>query len=141
MGIKTRNPISARRLEQRLLEARGKAFRDACTNAKDQILDRTTVEGKDYSGKPFKKYSDLYAAKRAKEKRRVSPPDLTITGQMMQGLDVQFQDLGDGREVAEFYFKNGTGGYARFVNEVREFFRLSREQLTEIKNRIRKATR
>lgn len=142
MGIKTRNPISARGLEERILEVRTKSFQVACQTALDQIIDRTQNQGRDYTGRPFDKYSEKYAAKRQKTGRRVSPPDLTFTGEMLQALKVKFDSLGNGREVAEFYFSTASAGFkARFVNEAREFFRLSKEQLTAIRNKVRKATR
>lgn len=142
MGIKTRNPISIRGLEERVLEVRTKSFQAACQNAVDEIIDRTQNQGRDYTGRPFEKYSERYAAKRQSEERRVSPPDLTYTGEMLEALKVKFESLGNGRELAEFYFSTASAAVkARFVNDAREFFRLSREQLATIKNKIRKATR
>ena len=142
MGIRIRNPIKARGLERELLDVRTKAFQVACADAKQEIIDRSQRRGQDYTGKPLKKYSEGYAEKRKKEGRQVAPPDLTWTGEMFQALQVRFESLGNGRELAEFYFDTASAAKkARFVNELREFFRLSVKQLTEIKNRIRKATR
>ena len=141
MGIKTRNPISVRGLEQRLLEARSEAFKTACEDAVAEILARTG-EGKDYRGVTFDEYSESYAAVRRRANKQIDPPNLNFTSEMVKALQVKFQDLGEGKQAAEFYFEGASASKkARFVNETREFFRLSKEQLTAIRNKIRKATR
>jgi hypothetical protein len=145
VGIRIRNPIKARGLEREILDVRTKAFQAACLDAKQEIIDRSQRRGQDYTGKTFVKYSESYARRRDLAGKRVSPPDLTgfnPGGEMLQALQVRFESLGNGRELAEFFFDTASAAKkARFVNELREFFRLSIKQLTEIKNRIRKATR
>jgi hypothetical protein len=142
MGIKLRNPVSARGLEEEMLKVRAEAFKLACINANGEIKIRSQNLGRDYTGKPFKKYSEGYAQERERLGLQVSPPNLTRTGQMFKAQQVRFQELGNAQTVAEFYFADGSAGTkAQFVNRLREFFRLSPGQLTAIKNAIRKALR
>lgn len=141
MTIKFERSVSADRLTKQILDAREKEFVAACQSELAKIKERT-LAGKDYAGKTFEKYSEAYAQKRREEGRRVYPPDLTITGQMLDALKVNFVKLGAASLLAEFYFEGAFNANKAFWNNARrEFFRLAKEQIARIDNRLRRVTR
>lgn len=72
--------------------ARSEAFWRSLGSKCINLVKRVTDSGRDFSGAPFPGYSEKYAERKAEGKvkrqasQRVSPPDLRLTGDMMQDL-------------------------------------------------------
>lgn len=52
-------------------------------------IQRRTARGIDANGSPFRPYTPAYAEKKRESGRSASPPDLTLTGQMVRSLKVK----------------------------------------------------
>ena len=110
---------------------------------KKDILVRTD-KGVDFKGKKFDNYSDSYKKFRAK-KGRGSSPDLQFTKRMLGNMTTKVgKDRGKiffsrAEEAKKAYFHTEKGvGKSRVK---REFFRLSKENIRFVKDRLNKHIR
>jgi len=93
---------------------------------------RRTQDGNDLKGKPFKGYSSAYMTKTGK----TNPPDLTLTGDMLDSLDVinvsgSKVKIGFNQsDVIPRAFNHNTGD----TLPKREFFGIMREELNTVIN-------
>lgn len=137
--IVTKN-FNLKALVEKALEKKYDAANLAMSDQVTKIKARTT-SGKDLNGKTFKKYSKNYAIIREKEKRQVSPPNLTRSGDMRRSLrredakksgDLFTVKIGFTRDIEE---KKMLGN----KDKGREFFGISDKEAKQIIKRIEKA--
>lgn len=116
------------------------------------LLDRTS-KGEDVEGIPFDDYSFSYEKLR-EAKMLPTEVDLFFTGQMLSSLTYEatkeqvklfFMDTprraSDGSRKTDRVFGKGSGKHsnaeiAYYVNEIREFFDISSEEMVEITNMV-----
>ena len=155
MGVKFSSTFSAKRILENQREAIKEVVNRAIQEERTEILSRTQ-QGKSYDGSNFPKYSDGYAALRAKFGKNTSPVDLRVTGNMLEAISTKVADSVD-KVRGEIILPNITGvplpwaknpkrvpsalEKARWVGGKRKFFGVSKEFLQRLNKRLREALR
>jgi integrase len=139
MPIEIKNAdVVIKTLEQSLekIEAR---FEQAVSDEATRIVLRTQ-QGKDVDGNSFAEYTEGYAKYRSKRGRKVSPPDLTFTGNMLASIQTTFQKTADAIIGTIFFSSAREALKARGNQEKRRFFGLSDEQVKRITDKMKNIT-
>jgi hypothetical protein len=99
--------------------------------AKTEITSRTT-QGLDVNDQTFEPYSPEYAKFRRDKGYQVTPPNLTITGNMLKSIFLKTEEKPS--SIASILLFAGAleAVKARSVNKLREFFALSPQRLEKI---------
>lgn len=121
------------------LDLSGQIFGEIATDQLARIKMKT-LKGKDYTGDPFIKYSENWAAFRSKKGRAIDKVDLFFSGQMFGAMD--YEIIGD--EVRLFFSDlmqaakaHGLHhGYAPHKLPARPFFEISADDEVKIKEQI-----
>lgn len=112
------------------------------------LIVSNAVRGLDFSGKRMREYSPGYKRQRENEGRRVSPPDMTRTGHMLQSIQLKTELVARGATVTIFFIggvniKSGQSAPVKARNVTRlgfKFFGISEEQkkkqIENIKNKV-----
>lgn len=97
-----------------------------------------TAEGKDVNSTAFDSYSNLYAMFRKKKGYPTDKVDLFFTGSMMSSMDYKATST-----TAILYFQNTQDKFggknpekAYWLNQKREFFALSAEDMNEVERMV-----
>ena len=112
-----------------------KKLERAMESAKLEIIDRT-LAGKQIDGKQFKKYSKAYAQFKQRHGRKTNV-DLTYTGRMLAAINHTVEDHGLFLLGIIDFKANEQGQKARWNQETRPFFGLSKSQQEAIKNKLK----
>jgi len=99
--------------------------------AKTEIVGRTN-QGRDVDDSTFEPYSDDYARWRKQRGYQVDPPNLTITGNMLQAIDSRIEERPGSLTGILLFAAQREAVKARSVNKLREFFALSKDRIEKI---------
>lgn len=131
-------------VKRKLEAAERQAEREAVEHV--ALIKANVDRGKGYDGSSLKPYSDSYQAYRARKGMQASPPNLRVTGNMMQSLTSSSKREGSAFVSEIFFSGGGSGGgpsaaaKARYVTDAGfKFFGYSEQQRVGIVNRIRGA--
>jgi phage gpG-like protein len=106
------------------------------------LNDETTImrarieEGRDVNDQPFDPYSDEYAEWRESKGYRVSPPNLTVTGNMLNSIASTVNENTTSFEGVVFFSDAAEAEKAKYNLEKREFFGFTDEQVNRIRDRL-----
>ena len=117
---------------QAQMRARAKRLEILLEQEAGEIIQRTQ-SGKSIEGGTFTRYSDGYAAYKAKKGRRASPPDLTFTGNMLKSIRTKITISAS--VITGFIYLLPSQAIKAFANQItyrRPFFGLSNEQKQRI---------
>jgi len=103
-------------------------------------IDKRTSAGEDVQGNDFKPYSPLYAMFRKKTGHSTSKVNLRYTGSMMSALTYEATPEGVRIYFMPTHDKKGVSNpmKAFFLNEEREFFGISKEEVELITAMVQK---
>lgn len=113
--------------------------REFATIMSDEVtaMKLRTTSGYDYKGKAFKKYAPSTIKIRKAAGRNTTFVDLTFTGKMLQSLTYNINIVGNVLKGIIFFQSPSESEKARFNLELgRDFFGISSQRLTKIKQRI-----
>jgi hypothetical protein len=138
MAVKVTSNVNIKaRIQKRLIEKQT-AFKIACIDEKAEIVSRTAA-GEDRDGNLFDKYDDKYARRREIRGEQVYPPNLTVTGDMLASVNLEFSG-----NTSAFTAKIGLIDQVQktkafWTNELRPWFGLNQKQIDYIKSEVKKA--
>lgn len=135
MGIEVKNSeVILRAVKERIDRMRSRLPQVLADEAA-RIVTRTR-KGVDVDGNPFADYTPRYAKSRRRKGRKVSPVDLTFSGDMLNAITTEVREE-PGKTVGTIFFNSAReAGKARGNQEKRRFFGLSDEQVERIKKRL-----
>lgn len=138
MSVKvTRGPMVASLIGD-ILKRQKQALAEAISDAKTEIVARTS-SGKDVTNKTFAKYTPQYADFKKSKGRKISPPDLTFTGEMLSSMRTAIYTGDTDKNITQavISFGDSKNGKKALGNmKKRNFFDLSEKQIEKIKKRI-----
>lgn len=95
-----------------------------------------TQRGQDVDGNAFPEYTPGYAERRRKRGRKVSPPDLLFTGNMLNSMQARVERTPDGATGTIYFASAREAAKAAGNQRRRKFFGLSDEQVARIKKTL-----
>lgn len=103
------------------------------------IIQQRTVAGQNVEGAPFKAYSPSYAKVRERNNDQVSPPNLTITGDMLSSIRLgQTERRKEGAIIIITPNDQVQANKIAGNDKIRKFFGLSEQQRQRIIDQINK---
>lgn len=139
MSIDFKSSFEPKRIITEILDKQEKILARALEEEITEIQERTQG-GKDAKGATFKKYSDSYAKYKSSrnskgQSRKISPPDLTYSGDMLRSITSKVQRLGAGL-LGTIFLTGNAATKARENQKTRNFFGFSKEQIQRIKDKL-----
>ena len=121
-----------------ILDAKKKVFLEAVSD-EIAIIQARTQKGLDVNDSTFAPYVPQYAKKRQANNDQVSPPNLTVTGNMLSSMRRgATTETETGISTTIEFGSSIEADKARGNMKKRNFFALSDEQVKEITNRVNK---
>lgn len=103
------------------------------------IIQQRTVAGQNVEGAPFKEYSHSYAKVRERNNDQVTPPNLTITGDMLSSIRLgQTERRKEGAVIIITPNDQVQANKIAGNDKIRKFFGLSEQQRQRIIDQINK---
>lgn len=138
MPIEVKNAEILIKLPEERLKAIDQRFEQVLSDEATQIELRT-LRGVDVNGNTFAPYEPKYAKKRGDEGRRVSPPNLLVTGNMLNAITTKVVRTLETVLGTIFFNSTQEALKARGNQQKRRFFGLSEEQVKRLTDKLRGA--
>lgn len=138
MGAKiTKNSFDPKKAIRAKMELYTKRGKQAALLLVTEMV-RDTNAGQDIQGKAFKPYSQGYREWREEQRYQLDPPNLTITGQMLNAMTADLKLVSDTRAEGQINFRNLNTLYTRKTKEGSSTYSVSTVDKAKWNNKTRR---
>jgi hypothetical protein len=148
MGVEFKSKFDPKKLADDVMVRMERELKRQMEFKAGEIVERTTA-GKSVEGQTFRDYSGLgkgkdgknigYARWRQERGYQVKPPNITVTGHMLESLTSNVTRIAGGLLGTIKPTGPDAANLVRWNQALRDFFRLSKKQLSEITKALQRA--